>query len=141
MHLEAIEATRPAGVFGATSMVNASPCRAVISSSLPALPETSRSGTISPSKPDSAARATNRSGPIRSTMDALTIATSAWPVSGRRLRTVSKTACGVTPQCSASCIEAAITGPSAIGSEKGIPNSTTVGPRDSSNAPMTAAVA
>ncbi len=103
----------------------------------------SMSGTMIPSRPADAMSPTKRSGPMRCTMETLTIATAptdrpsrAGPSRAgppiRSPRIASKTPRGVTPRPRASCIDAAITGPSAIGSLNGMPISIAPAPARSS---------
>ena len=88
----------------------------------------SMSGTISPSNPAAAASRAKRWAPIRSTIETLTMATSAHCTCARTARTAAKTPSGVQPATNASCMLSAITGPSAIGSLNGMPTSITRAP-------------
>ena len=81
----------------------------------------SASATMNPARPHSTPRRMNSAAPIFSTIEIDTIASTG--IVGATRATALNTASGVTPANNARCIDSAITGPSAIGSENGIPSS------------------
>ncbi len=81
------------------------------------------SGNISPSMPISSQMDTNLSVPYENTTFAYVMNTMGTSTSLRISRTISKTLSVVTPFFKARALAAWITGPSAVGSEKGMPSS------------------
>ena len=114
---------RSGGVSGEINMDMDMP-RSLAAANKGAAQSRSRSGIIIPSKPESASACTNFSLPRRCTMETLTMATIPIVSLARMAATSFKMAAGVAPCSSAWCIACEITGPSAMGSENGMPIST-----------------